>query len=284
MFRFLVRRALGALVILLIISAITFVLFYVAPRDPARVACGKVCTPETLALVTAQPGHRPPAARAVLALAAASSSAGDYTASGTAPRPASATPSHNREPVLGTIIDRFPTTLSLALGSAGRLPALRCGHRHARRLAAGQRWSTRCFSSASLVARSMQIYFVGAVAMYFLVYQWHILGQPKYVPFTRIRPAGSRACCCRGACCRSSSPRNYTRMARSAMVEQLAGGLRPHGPRQGHVQPYGLLPVRLARRADPDRHHLRHRPRHRCSAARSSPRRPSPCRHRARCR
>ena len=51
MLRFIARRTLSALLILLIISAITFLLFYVAPRDPARAACGKLCTPQTLALV-----------------------------------------------------------------------------------------------------------------------------------------------------------------------------------------------------------------------------------------
>lgn len=45
MFRFLVRRTIGALVILLIISAITFWLFYAVPRDPAMMSCGKNCTP-----------------------------------------------------------------------------------------------------------------------------------------------------------------------------------------------------------------------------------------------
>ncbi|CAK7281257.1 hypothetical protein SGPA1_12050 [Streptomyces misionensis JCM 4497] len=39
------------------------------------------------------------------------------------------------------------------------------------------------------------------------------------------------------------------------------GGTRPHRPRQGHVPAVRLLPLRLARLADPDRHHLRHRPR-----------------------
>ncbi|CAM5660867.1 hypothetical protein SGLAM104S_03240 [Streptomyces glaucescens] len=35
MFRFLIRRVIGALVILLVISAVTFFLFYAIPRDPA---------------------------------------------------------------------------------------------------------------------------------------------------------------------------------------------------------------------------------------------------------
>ena len=45
MLRFLVRRVLGALVILLVISAVTFFLFFALPADPARLACGKNCDP-----------------------------------------------------------------------------------------------------------------------------------------------------------------------------------------------------------------------------------------------
>src|SRR5690606_16835062 len=48
---FLIRRILGALVILMIISAVTFYLFYAVPRDPARAFCGKICRPETLDLI-----------------------------------------------------------------------------------------------------------------------------------------------------------------------------------------------------------------------------------------
>ena len=51
MLRFLVRRSLGAMVILLIISAVTFFLFYAVPRDPAMLACGKNCTPDALEVI-----------------------------------------------------------------------------------------------------------------------------------------------------------------------------------------------------------------------------------------
>lgn len=51
MLRFLVRRVIGALAILLIISAVTFWLFYAVPRDPAMMSCGKNCTPDVLAQI-----------------------------------------------------------------------------------------------------------------------------------------------------------------------------------------------------------------------------------------
>ena len=160
------------LVILLIISAITFVLFYVAPRDPARAACGKVCTPETLALVTAQPGDRRPAVRCSTGTGSSGVFAGrDYAGLGHCPAPCLGYSFTNHEPVLGTILDRFPTTLSLSLGSAVVFVVFGVGTGHDRGAQAGQGAGQDRQSSASLVGSSLQIYFVGVVAMYYLADQ-----------------------------------------------------------------------------------------------------------------
>ena len=68
---------------------------------------------------------------------------------------------------------------------------------------------------------------------------------------------------------------------RPAHPRQHAGdhgrGLHPHRPRQGPAGAHGHRQARPARRAHPDRHHLRHGLRRCCSAARSSPRPCSPC-------
>lgn len=51
MTRFLLRRTLFGVLVLWLISVATFVLFFVAPHDPARVIAGKLATPQTVALV-----------------------------------------------------------------------------------------------------------------------------------------------------------------------------------------------------------------------------------------
>jgi len=51
MIRFLVRRLLFGVLVLWLISVATFLLFFVAPHDPARVIAGRLATPETVALV-----------------------------------------------------------------------------------------------------------------------------------------------------------------------------------------------------------------------------------------
>jgi peptide/nickel transport system permease protein len=47
--RYLAGRLLGAILVLLIISALTYAIFYLLPSDPAQLSCGKPCTPERLA-------------------------------------------------------------------------------------------------------------------------------------------------------------------------------------------------------------------------------------------
>lgn len=49
MIRFLTRRILAMLVLLIVISFITFTLFHFGPTDPAAAACGQECTPDRIA-------------------------------------------------------------------------------------------------------------------------------------------------------------------------------------------------------------------------------------------
>ncbi len=49
MFGFIVRRLAALVVLLLVVSFVTFALFQVGPADPAAAACGQECTPERIA-------------------------------------------------------------------------------------------------------------------------------------------------------------------------------------------------------------------------------------------
>lgn len=46
MFFYTIRRLIGAVAMLVVMSIVTFVLFFAAPTDPARLTCGKQCTPQ----------------------------------------------------------------------------------------------------------------------------------------------------------------------------------------------------------------------------------------------
>src|SRR5919109_1407045 len=61
MFRYLVRRLLWATLLFLIITFVTFVIFFIAPADPARAQCGgERASPQCLKLATEALGLNEP--------------------------------------------------------------------------------------------------------------------------------------------------------------------------------------------------------------------------------
>ena len=106
--RFIVRRALFGILVLLIISFAVFVLFFVvAPGDPAGNFCGKNCTPERLAQIRALYHLDQPWYDQYLLYVKRLVFHFDLGYSFT-----------NQTPVRSIIFDRAPATASLALGAA----------------------------------------------------------------------------------------------------------------------------------------------------------------------
>lgn len=220
MFRFLARRIVGAAVILLIISALVFIMFYAAPRDPARVACGKICTPETLALVKKNLGIADPVPVQYWHWLQAVFVGRDYPSYGHCPAPCLGYSFQNREPVFNTMVDRFPTTLSLSIGSAVVFLVLGVGAGMVAAVKQGKALD-KVASSGSLVASSLQIYILGPVAMYFLSDQSHLLERPSYTPFTEDPAAWFSGLLLPWLVLSVIFTANYTRMSRSQLVEYL---------------------------------------------------------------
>src|SRR3954465_7514103 len=48
MLRYILRRLIGMVVLLLILSVIVFGIFYMLPASPAAMSCGKACNPQTI--------------------------------------------------------------------------------------------------------------------------------------------------------------------------------------------------------------------------------------------
>ncbi|MFF6988171.1 MULTISPECIES: ABC transporter permease subunit [unclassified Streptomyces] len=221
MFRFLVRRTIGALVILLIISAITFWLFYAVPRDPAMMSCGKNCTPASLAQIRHNLGIDHPIPVQYWDWLKAIFVGRDYSGFGHCNAPCLGYSFANNEPVFATIMDRLPLTLSLAFGSAvifltfgvgtGMIAALKQG-----------KFLDKFATSASLLGSSLQIYFIGYLALYFLVFKAGILDQPSYTPLTENPVSWFSGLLLPWIVLSIIFTANYTRMARSQLVEQLS--------------------------------------------------------------
>src|SRR5262245_55930877 len=48
MFQYLVRRILWAIVLFLVITMVSYVIFFIIPADPAKLACGQRASPECI--------------------------------------------------------------------------------------------------------------------------------------------------------------------------------------------------------------------------------------------
>ena len=219
MLRFLVRRTLGALVILLFISAFTFLLFFAIPHDPALLSCGKNCTPQNIALIHKNLGLDEPIPVQYFHYIVRIFT-GHTFSQGDCPAPCFGYSFATNQPVWPTLMNRLPTTISLAIGGATVFLLVGLG---TGLLAAWKRGTLvdKVFSSASLVLSSMQIYFIGPIVLALLVYNNQILSQPKYVPFTQNPFQWFDGLLIPWCVLSIIFTANYTRMARSTMIEQL---------------------------------------------------------------
>ncbi|MCC3776233.1 ABC transporter permease [Streptomyces sp. UNOB3_S3] len=220
MLRFLARRTLGAIVIILLISAITFFLFFALPSEPALMSCGKNCTADSLAVINKNLGLDQPVPVQYWHYMTGLFAGRDLTV-GHCPAPCFGYSFSNQQPVWGTIVDRFPTTLSITLGGAAVFLTVGVG---IGMLAAAFRgtWIDKAVSSLSLLGNALQIYFVGVIALAVLVSGLHWMDNPAYYPITENPVKWFTGMIIPWLVLSIIFIANYSRMTRSQMIEQLA--------------------------------------------------------------
>ncbi|MDI2132044.1 ABC transporter permease [Yinghuangia seranimata] len=220
MLRFLVRRLLGAALILFIVVTATFFLFFAIPDDPARLSCGKTCTPETLHAIRANLGldeSVPMQYWHYLTGIFAGRDFGDTHCEA----PCLGYSFVNHEPVLDTLMDRFPTTLSLAFGASVIFMVVGVGAGIFAALNRG-RWLDKATMALSLVAASVTIQFLGVIARYVLVDELRWLPPPKYVPFFDNSADWAGGLLLPWFTLALVQGAVYTRLTRSSMVDTLS--------------------------------------------------------------
>ncbi|MFD8077564.1 ABC transporter permease [Streptomyces sp. NBC_00510] len=220
MLRFLVRRVLGALVILLLISAITYFLFFFLPSDPALLSCGKNCSPQNVALIRKNLGLDLPIWTQYWHFMVGVFAGRDMPI-GHCPAPCFGYSFADQQLVWGTIADRYPTTLSLAIGGATVFLCVGVGLGLVSAWQQGKAFD-RIASGISLVGNSVQIYFLGPIAIGLFASSWHVLDR-GHDPDWSHDPWGSvqgliLPCLVMSVIFWS----NYSRQTRSLMVEQLS--------------------------------------------------------------
>jgi peptide/nickel transport system permease protein len=185
MVRYIARRLIGVALIVLVISAITFGVFFLIPASPATLACGRACTPERIAIINHKLGlDKPTYEQYGLYLKGifAGRDYGEGTQVSHCPRPCLGFSFKNDQPVWFLIKDRFPVTFSIAIGAAvlwlliglsvGILSALRRGS-----------FFDRSAMTVALAGVSLPPYLTGLVALLIFASILKILPYPSYVPF-----------------------------------------------------------------------------------------------------
>ncbi|MER6512038.1 ABC transporter permease [Nonomuraea sp. NPDC001636] len=213
---YLARRALAVAGVLLVICAVTFVIFYVLPSDPAVQACGKTCTPERVAEVRAQMGLDRPLWEQF----------GGYVAGIVAGRPGCHVPClgfsyQNALPVWDLLIDRLGASASLAVGAAllwlavgvtvGVVSALRRGSA-----------LDRTLMIATLTSASLPVYFVAMVLLLLAVRVTGLLPYPAYVPLTDDPAAWAGNLILPWVTLAALYAAMYARLTRAQMIETMA--------------------------------------------------------------
>jgi len=169
MARFLARRVLFGLLVLWIVSGAVFLLFFVAPHDPARLIAGRLATPQTVALVNHRLGLDRPLpdqyASFVWRLLHGDLGYSYYSSA----------------PVGQLLASRLPVTASLALGGAVLWLAAGIGVG----VAAARRPRSlvdRGGAVLMLAGLSMPTFLVGLLLLYFLFFRLHLAGITVFPP------------------------------------------------------------------------------------------------------
>ena len=187
MVAYLIRRVLGMFLLLFLLSISVFFLFNILPGDPARLTCGKACTP----VIIEQNRHRLGLDEPVLTqyFKFVSGVFVGRTFSPDSPKPIKCDApclgySFTRHETVGSLIARAaPVTFFLAIGafvlwlasgiSLGIFAALHRG-----------RWPDRLVMGISMVGYSLPSFFIGLVLIFFVIIKWQFLPFPSYVsPF-----------------------------------------------------------------------------------------------------
>ncbi|MEY9873475.1 peptide/nickel transport system permease protein [Streptacidiphilus sp. MAP12-33] len=221
MLRFLIRRLLGAALILLVISAATFLLFFAVTPDPALLSCGKACTPETLTAIRHNLGVDSPVPVQYWHFLAGLVAGRDFGSGQHCPAPCLGYSFVNQQPVLQTLLNRLPATLSVAFGAGALVLTMGVGLGLIAALRRGKPIDKASMGIA-LVGASFQIYFFGIIARYLLVDQLGWLPRPDYTSPTSNPLQWAGGMILPWVTLAVVNAATYARFTRSTMLESLS--------------------------------------------------------------
>jgi peptide/nickel transport system permease protein len=230
---FYILRRLVAVVIMLVITSIaTFLLFFAAPEDPARLTCGKNCTPATIEGNRKALGYDKPLPVQYGKFLAGIFKGRDYPDDPAlraaapelvvhCPAPCLGYSRVDNEPVLDIIKSGLPITASIALSGfvlwiisgvlGGIVAALTRG-----------RWPDRLIVGIALIGFSLPTFFIGLLLLVFVAIKWQLVDVPAYVAFTDNPADWARNLVLPAITIAAVYAASYVRLTRAYMLETMS--------------------------------------------------------------
>ncbi|GAA3181197.1 MULTISPECIES: ABC transporter permease [Streptomyces] len=221
---YVLRRTGGALLVLLLLSVAVYALFYVAPGDPAKLACGPRCNAEQIAQVRDQLRLGEPLPVQYLHFLQGLVTGRDYS-TGTGvlhcPAPCFGLSYQNDQPVAQLLASRLPVTASLAIGAmvlwlllgvgTGLLSALRRGGA-----------TERVLTVLTLTGTATPVFITGLLLLMIFCATLQWLPFPTYVPLTEDPEQWAWNLLLPWTTLALLESAKYARLTRSATLETLA--------------------------------------------------------------
>lgn len=186
MLRYILRRLIAIVFVLLITSAVTYAIFYWMPTDPARLSCGKPCTPETLHDVRAYMGLDTPIWDQFLHFLGGIVSGRTFGTGASAVHcaaPCLGYSFHQNESVTTMIATAFPVTLSITIGAAVIWLLFGTGSGVVSAVKKGTWWD-RASMVTALAGIATPSYLAGLLGILLFGFTWGVVPVNGYANFT----------------------------------------------------------------------------------------------------
>ena len=220
---YIVRRLIAMVLMLIALSMIVFLIFNALPADPARLTCGKSCSPAIIEANRHRLGLDKPLVNQYTDFAKGifvGRTYGSGSATFECHVPCLGYSFRKGEQVTDLLVSRFPVTGQLALGafvlwivsgvSFGIIAALRRG-----------KWQDRSIMGFALIGYSFPSFFIGLLLVYFIQIKWGLIGFEGYVPFYQDPVAWFQGLILPWTALALITAAFYARLTRNQMLETL---------------------------------------------------------------
>jgi len=231
-FYYILRRMISVVVMLFLITATTFMLFYASPIDPARYTCGKNCTPTILEGNRVALGYDQPVAVQYGKFVAGLVVGRDFPDNEALREANPEQVVHCAAPCLGyspsqhrtineMVGEAWPVSVSIAVGAFILWILVGVGGGIIAALTKG-RWPDRAIVGAALTGFSLPTFFVGLILLTFPAIKWGWVPIPDYVPFHESPIAWAQNLVLPWITLAFFYAASYVRLTRAYMIETLS--------------------------------------------------------------